>query len=59
MYYDTFLKAMDNGSYYCILHSVQQHEKSVTYQVADCEDHIFPVEIPGTHIASTFVLILN
>jgi hypothetical protein len=59
MYYDTFLKALDSGAFWCILTTVHQHEKSTTYQVADSENHVFPVEIPGTHISSSFVLVLN
>ena len=59
MYYDNFKQALDSGAFCCLIGTVEMHENSTTYQVADCEDHIFPVEIAHTYIASTFVLILN
>lgn len=59
MYSDTFYTDLNNGMFWCIPTSIEMHPKSTTYQVADMESHIIPVEIPATMIASAFVIVLN
>lgn len=59
MYSDTFYNDLDNGLLTCITHTIEMHERSTVYSVADQNSNILPVEIPGTQFASSFVIGLN
>jgi hypothetical protein len=59
MYSDTFYNDLDNGLWSCIAHTIEMRTKSTVYSVADQESNVLPVEIPGTHFASSFIIGLN
>jgi len=59
MYSDTFYNDLDNGLWSCITHTIEMHEKSTIYSVADQKSNILPGEISGTQFSSCFIIGLN